>query len=697
MQIGAQLASAAGAAWHAVPPDVSDRVAATAAAVAAEAPLIWGAVLPRSVLDVPSVRSGVVLGGPEGGRRGGAELLVRLPGGGYVPLIVVRHRITDPGSGALTAPLPETDPRQAVPDPARKPRTQARDLLRLAHLHRMLEAAGWAPGPGEPFRDHGGGDRARRRRRGLARPGCRALAGRAQHARGVRRPVRRPDRRRHGRRHGCACARPAVADHGVPPLPVVAHLRGRAGARAGRQPGRARRRRHRAAGSGGHQRGAARGAGPRRGAARPPRRRTVPGPGRAGARLAAGPGRGPAGAGGAASCGRTSRWTSTWRASASPGPTCGACCSPGRAARCPATSRRATGPSRPGSRCRPRTRPARSPRSGPGSSASATRAAATGRSFAAYCYNEQAENRWLLASARRFAGLPGIPDVAEVEAFIADDRWVDLFAVVGEWFLCAHGKGLKRIAPAAGFAWRDPEASGENSMRWYRDAVGMDGVEPDLTPAPAAAGVQRGRRRRHPRAARVDDHPRGDGGAAGRRPVAAPHVTGDPALHCGRSPRFGVSTPLRRGCSVRGRDPKLFPGSRVTPAGTAGEVAAWVAVRSAVLPRRWRRHRCRGGGCWLGAAGLAAVPVLAGIAPAAAQPVVPAPVPRPAPTPTPGAAAALAKLQKGRAPRVRTASATRAARTSPCGSGATARPASERCSSGCRRSTRRTPCSPRWP
>jgi hypothetical protein len=50
-----------------------------------------------------------------------------------------------------------------------------------------------------------------------------------------------------------------------------------------------------------------------------------------------------------------------------------------------------------------------------------------------------------------------------------------------------------------------------------------------------------------------------------------------------------------------------------------------------------------------GAAGLAAVPVLAGIAPAAAQPVVPAPGPRPAPTPTPGAAAALAKLQKGRA------------------------------------------------
>jgi predicted RecB family nuclease len=69
--------------------------------------------------------------------------------------------------------------------------------------------------------------------------------------------------------------------------------------------------------------------------------------------------------------------------------------------------------------------------------------------------------------------------VEEIEAFIADPCWVDLFAVVSEWFLCAHGKGLKRIAPAAGFAWRDVEASGENSMRWYRDAVGMDGAPPD--------------------------------------------------------------------------------------------------------------------------------------------------------------------------------------------------------------------------
>jgi predicted RecB family nuclease len=67
-----------------------------------------------------------------------------------------------------------------------------------------------------------------------------------------------------------------------------------------------------------------------------------------------------------------------------------------------------------------------------------------------------------------------------VQEFIDSDQWVDLYGVVSAEFLCAHGKGLKTIAPAAGFAWHDPEASGENSMRWYSDAVGLTGGEPDL-------------------------------------------------------------------------------------------------------------------------------------------------------------------------------------------------------------------------
>ncbi|GAB2911038.1 TM0106 family RecB-like putative nuclease [Rhodococcus aerolatus] len=103
------------------------------------------------------------------------------------------------------------------------------------------------------------------------------------------------------------------------------------------------------------------------------------------------------------------------------------------------------------------------------------RAAAAGLTFAAYCYSEAAENRWLLGSARRFAGLPGVPHEDEVAAFIASPDWVDVFEAVGEAFVCPQGRGLKKVAPVAGFAWDDAEAGGEASMGWYRRAVGMDG------------------------------------------------------------------------------------------------------------------------------------------------------------------------------------------------------------------------------
>ena len=35
------------------------------------------------------------------------------------------------------------------------------------------------------------------------------------------------------------------------------------------------------------------------------------------------------------------------------------------------------------------------------------------------------------------------------------------------------------VAPAAGFTWRDPEAGGEASLGWYRDAQAARGVERD--------------------------------------------------------------------------------------------------------------------------------------------------------------------------------------------------------------------------
>ncbi|MFT3901448.1 MAG: TM0106 family RecB-like putative nuclease [Gordonia sp. (in: high G+C Gram-positive bacteria)] len=106
-------------------------------------------------------------------------------------------------------------------------------------------------------------------------------------------------------------------------------------------------------------------------------------------------------------------------------------------------------------------------------------ALASGKTFAAYCYSEQAENRWLRGSAERFAGLPGIPTKAEVEEFIASPHWVDVYAAVSSNFYCPKGKGLKRVAPVAGFHWRDDEANGAASMDWYAAAVGLDGRVPD--------------------------------------------------------------------------------------------------------------------------------------------------------------------------------------------------------------------------
>lgn len=101
-----------------------------------------------------------------------------------------------------------------------------------------------------------------------------------------------------------------------------------------------------------------------------------------------------------------------------------------------------------------------------------------GKTFAAYCYSRTAEDKWLLSSARRFHGYPGVPELAEVKAFIGSPEWVDIFQAVTDQFVCPNGKGLKKIAPIAGHRWRDDEAGGEASMSWYREAVGMAG-EPD--------------------------------------------------------------------------------------------------------------------------------------------------------------------------------------------------------------------------
>ena len=463
LQVGLRLAAEHGSDWVAIPVDatVERRLADTARAIDSGARYVWNAALPP---------------GPEGTRWGSAEALVRSADGGYLPVIVVRHRITDPGTGALTTPLPVLGPERATEDPERKVRSHSRDQLRLAHLSRLLQSAGWAapdlpryggvigldadvvlwcdltaptwPGGHSTYDEY---DRRFADRLAVARSAASGGPALAQPSRitECRRcqwwPTCEPvlvarddvslvvkgEQAVALRAAGISRiaelaaldpgAAPPVQDTGQPFPDIVALARAwRSGLDVVRRVPRV----------------------------------DVPRAdvevdvdlesfGEAGAYLWGTLLTTRAGVGADVTPGY--RAFATW----SPLPTL----DEGRAF---------------GAFWTWLTRLRRD-------------ADRRGQSFAAYCYNAQAENRWLLSSAERFAGQPGVPALHEVTEFIEHPGWVDLYAVVSEWFLCAHGKGLKRIAPVAGFFWRDPEAGGENSMRWYRDAVGMDGGPPQPT------------------------------------------------------------------------------------------------------------------------------------------------------------------------------------------------------------------------
>src|SRR5690606_14981569 len=108
------------------------RADATLRACAAGAARIWGGLLPQE---------------PDTGRRGGAEILLRDVAGGYIPVIVVNHKVTDPRRPEpaefhpLTSDLLHWRPE---PDRSRKLRQQPRDQQRLAHVYRMLQRLGLA-------------------------------------------------------------------------------------------------------------------------------------------------------------------------------------------------------------------------------------------------------------------------------------------------------------------------------------------------------------------------------------------------------------------------------------------------------------------------------------------------------------------------------------------------------------------------
>ncbi len=99
---------------------------------------------------------------------------------------------------------------------------------------------------------------------------------------------------------------------------------------------------------------------------------------------------------------------------------------------------------------------------------------ASGHTFAAYCFWAQAEDS---AMDRALLTLgDDAPEHAHVTAFRRHQppQWIDLHDVAKRSIQTDGPLGLKHLAKAAGFSWRDEHPSGEASMGWYEVAVSQD-------------------------------------------------------------------------------------------------------------------------------------------------------------------------------------------------------------------------------
>ncbi len=94
-----------------------------------------------------------------------------------------------------------------------------------------------------------------------------------------------------------------------------------------------------------------------------------------------------------------------------------------------------------------------------------------GLTFKAYCYSG-AEARCMRSIASRHAGVPGMPSIEEVNAFLASEHWVDLYKIVSEQLVWpTEDLGLKSTAKWARHSWRDDDANGASSTVWYQQAT----------------------------------------------------------------------------------------------------------------------------------------------------------------------------------------------------------------------------------
>ncbi len=94
----------------------------------------------------------------------------------------------------------------------------------------------------------------------------------------------------------------------------------------------------------------------------------------------------------------------------------------------------------------------------------------SGATFRAYCFWAQAED----GAMNRALDTLGDEDLrTRVEEFRRRENgeWIDLHEVVSQHIQTDGPTGLKKLARAAGFEWRDESPSGEASLRWYREAL----------------------------------------------------------------------------------------------------------------------------------------------------------------------------------------------------------------------------------
>jgi predicted RecB family nuclease len=97
-----------------------------------------------------------------------------------------------------------------------------------------------------------------------------------------------------------------------------------------------------------------------------------------------------------------------------------------------------------------------------------------GRTFAAYCFWAQAEDGAMNRAVH--TPLEGGPTAADLDAFrqTTPPQWIDLHELAKSQIQTEGPLGLKQLAVAAGFKWRDANPSGEASMLWYELALGDD-------------------------------------------------------------------------------------------------------------------------------------------------------------------------------------------------------------------------------